>query len=82
VIEHLDVFARVAMFAALDLTFPDIAATKGELKIDFVPEVESPALPPLRSRAKRSRANQLRRAGISGLRGGPKSPKPCARLCR
>jgi hypothetical protein len=44
VVEHLDVFARVGRFAALDLTFPDIVVTQGELKIDFIPEVEYPCI--------------------------------------
>jgi hypothetical protein len=44
VVEHLDVFARVGQFAALDLAFLDVAVTQGELKIDFVPEVEFPCI--------------------------------------
>jgi len=44
VVEHLDVFARVGQFVALDLAFPDIAVTQGELRIDFVPEVEFPCI--------------------------------------
>ena len=44
VVQHLDIFAKVGQFAALDMTFPNIAVTQGELRIDFVPEVEYPCI--------------------------------------
>lgn len=44
VVSHLDVFARVGQFAALDMTFTNIAVAQGELRIGFVPEVEYPCI--------------------------------------
>lgn len=44
VVEHLDIFAKVGPFAALDMTFTNVAVTQGELRIDFVPEVEFPCI--------------------------------------
>jgi hypothetical protein len=44
VVAHLDVFERVGQFAALALSFPDIAVTRGELTLDFVPEIEFPCI--------------------------------------
>ncbi|MCX6926723.1 MAG: malectin domain-containing carbohydrate-binding protein [Verrucomicrobia bacterium] len=44
VVRHLDVFAKVGQFAALDLVFTNVAAAQGELLIDFLPEVEYPCI--------------------------------------
>ncbi len=44
VIRGLDVFARVGPNKALDMAFGDIVVTNGELRIDFVPEVEYPCI--------------------------------------
>lgn len=44
VVKHLDIFAKVGQFAALDLTFTNVPVTQGELRIDFIPEVEYPCI--------------------------------------
>lgn len=44
VIRGLDVFARVGQNKALDLTFGDVPVTDGELRIDFIREVEFPCI--------------------------------------
>jgi hypothetical protein len=44
VVKNLDIFAKCGQFAALDMTFTNTAVTQGELRIDFVPEVEYPCI--------------------------------------
>ena len=44
VLQGLDIFARVGRNAALDLVFDDVAVTDGQLRIDFVHEVEYPCI--------------------------------------
>ena len=44
VIEKLDIFAKVGKNKALDYTFKDVEVTNGKLAIDFVKEVEFPAI--------------------------------------
>ncbi|MGD0094793.1 MAG: malectin domain-containing carbohydrate-binding protein, partial [Planctomycetota bacterium] len=44
VIEKLDIFAKTGQNKALDYTFKDVDAAKGRLDIDFVREVEFPAI--------------------------------------
>ncbi len=44
VVEHLDIFARVGAFRALDLTFTNLVVDQGQLRIEFVPEVEYPCI--------------------------------------
>ena len=44
VIRGLDIFARVGQNKALDMTFGDIVVTNGELRVDFIPEVEYPCI--------------------------------------
>lgn len=42
VIEHLDVFARVGLYRALDLVYPQVEVREGSLRIDFTREQEFP----------------------------------------
>ena len=44
VIQHLDVFNRVGQNAALDLTFKEVEVVDGQLRIDFIREVEFPCI--------------------------------------
>jgi hypothetical protein len=44
VIRGLDVFSRVGQNRALDLSFGNVAVSQGELRVDFVPEVEYPCI--------------------------------------
>jgi len=43
-VRGLDVFARVGPNHALDLTFDDLSVTNGELRVDFIPEIEYPCI--------------------------------------
>jgi hypothetical protein len=42
--EHLDIIAAVGGNYALDFSYPGIAVTNGELRIDFIAEVEFPCI--------------------------------------
>ena len=44
VLRGLDIFARVGQNKALDLAFGDLAVTNGELRVEFIREVEYPCI--------------------------------------
>jgi len=74
VVTGLDVFARVGANRALDLSYPDIAVSDGQLRVEFTREVEFPCIAGIVIEGATQAANQV--AGAPFARrincGGPK----------
>lgn len=59
VITNLDIFARVGQNRALDLSFPGVSVTNGQLRVTFTREVEFPCIAGIVIDGKTRAVNQL-----------------------